>query len=182
MKDKQLFKNKWIEVKELDDWYTYWSNPQGNRGVIVLGFRRSITEPGRSQFLARIENTPCHDRHGLRFRTSLSGMVDGSLGLLDTAMKELKEESGYSVTVDRLVNLGWVYLTKNSDYELHLFGADLNGLEQGEIIGDGSRGEDGASVEWVRSHDILNMHEAAMTMAMVKLHQLAHVNLSLDLL
>lgn len=154
--DQILCGNEWIELRLKDGWYSYAHQPKGD-GVSVLGYKkvRDIysVEDGY-MFLARQEHTP---PHGVGFRrTSLTGTIEAGYDPMQTAIKELKEESGYSVEdFKRWIYFGWAYPMKSTDYKLHLFAVDLTDLEAGKIEGDGTLGEVGATVEWVAEKDIL---------------------------
>lgn len=149
MSDKLLWKNKWLEVYERDEWYTFVHSPK--EGVSVLGYRTNgKTSIENYDFLIRKEHTPCHGK-GLRL-TSLTGTIEEGDTPLKTAKKELLEESGYKAEESEFKYHGWTYLTKFSDFKSYLFSICLDGKEQGEIVGDGTKGEVDADVMWVDIH------------------------------
>ncbi len=162
-RDKVLWENEWLRVKERDGWYTYYSQVKGNEGVAILGFNSL-----NNHVLVRYEHTPCHG-DGLRM-TSLTGMRDKpGESRKATAIRELREESGYVVKERSLLSLGSVYCSKASDYKLYLFAVDLLGHTQGPIIGDGTRGEKDATVEWVPANVALNAEAPSIAASIARL-------------
>lgn len=165
--EKILFKNKWIEIYEKDDWYTCY---RSKHGVAVLGFRMMESEP---EILVRLENTPCHD-DGPRIEnlnmTSLTGMIEDDLNAVHTAKRELLEESGYDVPVDELKFLGWVYPSKMSDNKIYLFAVDLGQhVPVSAPKGDGSQGEDGGRCIWVSMKVALQLPSPIISACIAKL-------------
>ena len=167
--DEVLYKDKWIELRKKDDWYTYAHNVVGD-GVAVLGFRRTPSGiPGVCiwEVMVRSEHTP---PHGEGFRlTSLTGSIEHGLSPLETAAKELKEESGYEINSDSIIDLGWVYPSKFSDYRQYLYAVDLTGLPQGRIEGDGTEGEKGASVGWFSVDFALEVNDPSISASIARL-------------
>jgi acetyl-CoA carboxylase carboxyl transferase subunit beta len=62
--------------------------------------------------------------------------------LEETALREIKEETGLDVVIGNEVWVATVALSKDSDYEIHAFAADITG---GEL----AAGDDAADVRWV---------------------------------
>lgn len=171
MAQKVLWANKWMSVVQQDGWYTFVRSNAGD-GVSVLGYRKdpnknSFETADDYQYLIRIESTPCHGP-GLR-STSLTGTIEGDLDHLETAQKELLEESGYSALPEELQYLGWVYPSKFSDYVQYLYAVDLTGKPQGEILGDGTLGEKDATVQWVSLASALRVHDPSVSAIIVRL-------------
>ena len=159
---KMLWQNEWMEIREIDGWYTMAHNTKGD-GVAVLGYDKDS-----SKILVRTEHNPAHGE-GFR-RTSLTGTIEGGITLLETAVKELKEESGYEADPSEFTELGVVFPSKFSDYRLYLFAVDLTGKQQGAIEGDGTEGEAGADVEWVAvTEAIRTVDDPSMCACILKL-------------
>lgn len=154
-----LFKNKWVEVHELvteKGTYVYshsaWCNGQG---VAVLPFK---IEDNQLYLLGRYEICPAHS-NTFDLCSITGGMdVEGESPAF-TAKRELLEEGGYSVPVEKLIYLGEVKPSKQSDNIQHLFVVDITGKTQGEIIGDGTFGEEGAYVEWITPEQLSNAQD-----------------------
>lgn len=161
VKRKKLWGNKWLEVIEHDGWFTAAHNTHGD-GVSVLG-----VDFDEGKFLIRVEHNPAHDPGFIK--TALTGSIEGGLTALQTAVKELKEESGYVAEENRFRYLDWVYPSKFSDYKLHLFAVDLSGLKQGRIDGDGTRGEAGAYVEWHELESALQIRDPSVAAIIARL-------------
>lgn len=148
MTAETLWKDKWLQVFKYDGYYT--GVKCTNDGVMVLGYQGE-------KVLVRVEKRPCHGP-GL-LRQAVTGALDMNLPATQTAAKELLEETGYNVHHLRLQPIGWVYASNFSETKIDMFVVDLEGLEQGEIIGDGSSGEDGAGAEWMYWKDAMKLND-----------------------
>lgn len=166
-KKEVLWENEWLEVQMIDDWYTSTHNAKGD-GVAVLGLRKG-EDDSMTEVLVRMEHTPCHGE-GLR-PTSLTGTIEHGLNAIETAVKELKEESGYDAKPEEFTELGWVYPSKFSDYKQYLYAVDLTGKEQGDIEGDGTIGEKDAHVEWKTAEEALEANTPVIGCILCKLAQ-----------
>ena len=83
-------------------------------------------------------------RRGDYSKTLVTGRAEGEdPDVLSTAMRELKEESGYDVTdPDRWYYLGMMTTSKLVDQELPCFAVDVTDIEIGEAEGDGTESEE----------------------------------------
>jgi len=167
--EKSLFKNKWIEVVEMDDWYTV-HKPTYN-GVSVL-----VYDELRDLVLMRYEHTPPHGP-GVR-ATSITGMIDGFPELLDeqtrafyTAQKELWEEAGLELaSIGELQFLGTAFPGKGSPHLVYLFALrwdSARGLA--EPTGDGTKGEVGAYVKWMTRKEAVQSDNLIVAASVAKL-------------
>jgi len=152
---KTLYKNDWLELKELKipntpiNGYVF-SHEKRCKGKIVsiLPFRKV---DGKTQFLLRKEPVPCWEE--MNFLTvSITGGVENE-DPRETALHELKEEGGYEIDDSQLIDLGTSYGTKSSDTVYHLYSADLSKIPRGDAEGDGSEIEDQSYCEWKDSID-----------------------------
>lgn len=164
LKDIPLWSNEWMEVLLKDGWYTFMRTKKGD-GVCVLGYR---FVNGRPEYLVRVEHCPCHTE--TLDRTSLTGGIESGSTPLETAVKELKEESGYVVDAEDMIDLGWMFPTKQSSDKVYLFAVDLHDKPCGEVINDGSKGEEGAYCIWLNETETLAIPQAGIGMAMARLH------------
>lgn len=174
MSRRVLWENGWIRVVEIDGWYTCTELCVDGRktdGVLVIGLRMELSQP---EFLVRMEHTPCHGE-GLNL-TSITGNIDEGETPGQAAVRELLEESGYSAQESRMKYLGWVYPSKASDYKQHLFAVDLTGLPQGDIVGDGTKGEEGAYSMWVKFDDAIGVRSGSYGNALFR--AMSHPNFS----
>lgn len=153
-KIETLYKTKWLSLKKMtlesvDVEYIYVHSEASNgQAVAVLPFRTKEEGSSEIEFLVRNEIVPPWTLD--RSLCSLTGMHEGG-SYLETAKRELKEESGYEIEIDELIELGLVHNSKASDTEIHLFAVDLTGKEEGEVEGDGSILEALGTYDWVPS-------------------------------
>jgi len=158
--DKILFENKWVQLKERDGWYTFSHNTRGD-GVSVLLFDSQTKE-----IVIRFENTP---PHGGFNKTALTGTIEDGYTAKGTAVKEVLEEAGVTITEDELIYLGWVYPSKFSDFKQYLFAVDIAGKAFGAIEGDGTEGERDATVMSVSIDEALFINESSISACIARL-------------
>lgn len=103
------------------------------------------------KFLLRFELTPCWDMDHNQV-SSITGGVESD-NPEDDAVKELKEEAGYDVDKEQLIDLGTCFNSKSSDTIIHLYSVNLTNCEKGDAEGDGSYLEDQAYCYWNNSID-----------------------------
>lgn len=151
-----LFNNQWISLHKIVDLtkgvkgYVYSHETRCDGKIVaVLPFRK--TKQG-VEYLLKSEMTPCWNinKHTL---CTITGGIDTGYAKLD-AVKEVKEETGYSIDYTELIDLGTSYASKSSDSIYELFSVDLTDKIQGEATGDGIGIEDGKSA-WVRKGKII---------------------------
>ena len=167
MSDELLFGNEWIQVKERDNWYTFMHNIKTNgKAIMVLVY--NFTDPDNLKLLARYEHNPAHPE-GTRSSkdskyemTSITGGAEPDMTLDEVAIMELREEAGLVATEDELESLGAIYPSKGSDTFVNIYAIDGSEKELGEPEGDGSKGEEGAYVEWVDAFDLLQNSNCPM--------------------
>lgn len=163
-----LFKNKWVEVHEKvteKGRYVYshsvWC---GGQGVAVLPFK---IEDGQLYLLGRYEICPAHS-NTFELCSITGGMdVEGESPVF-TAKRELLEEGGFKAKMEKFIYLGEVKPSKQSDTTQHLFVVDVTGLEQGEIVGDGTFGEDGAYCDWITPEQLSDAKDPLLHVMFVR--------------
>lgn len=160
MSDELLFENQWIQVKERDGWYTYMHNIK-SEGKAIMCLVYDFTDDEEPKLLARYEHNPVH-LDGTRSNkdpkyemTSITGSYEPDKTIEEVVIMELLEEAGLEATEDELENLGMIYASKGSDTACHLYAIDGSQKDLGEPSGDGSKGEEGAYVEWVSAKELL---------------------------
>jgi 8-oxo-dGTP pyrophosphatase MutT (NUDIX family) len=145
-----LHSTKWLELRTKNG-YVYMHSPWCNaEAVCILPFR--YTGPIFEQdieFLAIMEHRPCHGEYQQIY--SITGGCDkeGEVPVL-TAIRELREETGYEVTVDNIIPLGEIRDCKASDMLLRAYAVEItDDLIQFEREGDGSQTEKEAYPVWL---------------------------------
>jgi 8-oxo-dGTP pyrophosphatase MutT (NUDIX family) len=163
-KDKVLFENKWVTVKERElnngiQWvfaHHAWCN---GKGVAVLPYltRRyndwDINDVSYL-YLARMEICPAHSPEP-KLCAVAGGMDKPGEIPVEVAVRELYEETGYIATLGDAIYLGSVYPSKGSDTEMYLFAVDVTSLPRSKPTGDGSMIEALASTKWVNRNEAI---------------------------
>lgn len=168
--DEILHANEWLSLRVTRDpgagvngyVYSHESSCSG-RKVAVLPYRR--TDHG-NQYLVKSEVTPCWS-----YEHVLSAITGGYEGgdIVDDAVRELLEETGYAITPDELIALGEAYGTKSTDTVYSLFAVNLTAREPGEAIGDGSRLEAESPAVWVGKDELVNIKDPHVALMYLRL-------------
>lgn len=142
--DKELFSSEWLSVIDRNG-YIFAHEVKGNgKSVSVLPYRYNNDS---IEFLLRKEKCPCWGSESSL--CSVTGMIEGEEDVIETAIRELKEETGYTVTADDLIFCGTCRTNKACDTEVSLFSVDLTDKEATEAEGDGSENEAAAENLWL---------------------------------
>jgi 8-oxo-dGTP pyrophosphatase MutT (NUDIX family) len=143
--DTTLFENPWLSLCMVTSPvpYVYSHETRCNGRILaVLPFRDG---PDR-EYLVRSEVTPCWGPD-----PELSSVTGGWQGgdIEDDVVREVLEETGYTITREDLIPLGESRASKSSDTLYSLFAVNLTGRVAGIATGDGTPLEAGSSVQWV---------------------------------
>jgi len=169
LEDETLWEDEWIAVKSVDGWYTYTHSVKSEgKGVAVLGYAE---KDGQTYYLGRFENTPCH--HDGIALASLTGMVEKGDHPQETAIKELKEESGVDADLGDLQDLGITRPSKSSDTTIYLFAVRLD-YQDGKLYGegDGSKGEEGAYCMFIPRGKAVNAKDPGLATMIARFEEL----------
>lgn len=165
MDDKIVFENRFISIIDREG-YTFLHEKRANGEIIALvPFRHAVSD---YQYLSRIETCPAHSNQPNRY--SITGGMEQGNSIREMAVKELLEETGYSIVDDELIPLGQLRPTKSADTVIHLFTVDLSDKKQGNILGDGSRWENNASAEWLSFQTALDINDAVFLAGLLRLN------------
>jgi 8-oxo-dGTP pyrophosphatase MutT (NUDIX family) len=123
--------------------------------VVVMPFERDLTGLPKNLGILR-EYNPL--RRGKYSKTLITGRTeDEDPDILATAMREMKEESGYDVAdPERWCFLGFMTGSKLVDQEHPCFAVDITDLEPAEKLGDGSESERKSEFKVVTVKDALD--------------------------
>lgn len=152
-KEKTVFKSDWVSILKTepegtDDEYFYLHESRCDGKIVaVLLYKR--TGKDSWDYGVRKEVTPAW---GMKPELSaLTGGVEKGDTPDETAVKEVKEESGYEIKAADLKKLGICYGTKSTDTIYFLYSCDVTGKEPGKKTGDGSKLDTEGELIW--THD-----------------------------
>jgi hypothetical protein len=151
-KIETLCDNEWLSLKnivypERDINGYVFSHEKRCQGKIIVILPFKVEERGMIMYLLRSEVTPCwHIEKPIT--SSITGGFEKEKGLKKTVIMELKEEGGYTVKEEELIELGVCRGTKSCDTVYHLFSVNLTTKKQREAKGDGSVLEAKAKCFW----------------------------------
>lgn len=143
---------------------------QKNPSVMILPY--TTDESGNPKSLGLIsEPNPLRD--GGISLTIITGSPNiDDVDILETAKRELREESGYDVNdIERWDYLGNIKTSKIVINGNPAFGVDITGLERGEKTGDGSKSEDNSKFSLVGLNDAINLDDALVSCLFLKIFQ-----------
>ena len=146
---KVIYKNKWIELRTINNYIYCHLSDSNSKGVAILPYK---IENDQFYILGRFEKRPCHDKgYGKNgnFLTSITGSCDKK-GLDDyqIALEELIEEAGIYAKREELIDLGYSYVSKSSDNYVHLFAIDIKNHVLHSLKPDGEMEKD-SYVKWI---------------------------------
>jgi 8-oxo-dGTP pyrophosphatase MutT (NUDIX family) len=131
---KTHYKGKFLSLCETDDGFEYLHEHRLNNRELVA----CLLVSGHNTEIFGIRSEVCPPHQVGHHDASLTGGVDPGNTIIDTVCKEVKEESGYTITKDELLSLGMVYQGKMTDTRVHLYLADCTGKDQDELNLDDS--------------------------------------------
>ena len=161
MTDKILHETDFITLIDRDGWIMI--KDMTEKAVGVLPFREEL---GEIEFLARIEPIPAHKPK--KHLCALTGSVEEGERPIETAKRELYEESGYKAERP-LIDLGFVYPSKSSTTQMFLFAIDVTENIQHEAPGDGTRSEAMSTTEWLSRQKATMVPDATFCSMMARL-------------
>lgn len=163
-----LYKTPWVELmKRTSDEhgeYIYIREPWliNGQAISVFPFRRN--EKGFVEFLLRGEMADIPV-----FGTIKGGCDKEGESIVDTAVRELLEEAGYSVGASQMIPLGTARTSKLNTTTMNLFAVDLTGIEQGEVVGDGTKNEANAFVKWIPEEESWDAQDPIVHTSIIRL-------------
>jgi len=163
IKYRKLAGNKWLELRETEDGYTYVHEVRCDGRIVAV----LVYDGESSRILGRYEYTPCHHER-IKLCSITGGMDEQGENPKQTAIRELLEEAGIEATADELEDLGTVWPSKAADTVVYLFAIDGHGKELQDVIGDGTIGEEGASVKWISMEDAIRSGDAILHSLLVR--------------
>ena len=150
----ELLHTEWVSLFHLSrpadkiNRYVYSHETRCNGNIAAFVPYRYKENFSDIQVLLRYEATPCWD-YIKPVPSSFTGGVEEGETPLQTVLHELKEEAGYTVDKDKIINLGQVFGSKSSDTVYFLFGIDLTNIDQSEELISESELEKTSYNQWV---------------------------------
>lgn len=153
-----LYDDKWLQLRSIKNedkrilGYTYSHEVRCDGNIVaILPYR---IKDGIVEILFRFEATPCWEMD-INVMSSLTGGVDPGDSIEKTVIKELKEESGYVINKNELIELGTSFGIKSSDTIYHLFAVDLTDRERDQELEVENDLEEQSYCEWLPIDDAL---------------------------
>jgi 8-oxo-dGTP pyrophosphatase MutT (NUDIX family) len=164
---KILHQNDRIEVIEVGNKVGI---QQKTPSVIILPY--TTDESGNPKLLGLIsEPNPLRDG-GISLTVITGSPNDSDVDILETAKRELKEESGYDVRdIEKWDYLGNIKTSKMVVNGNPAFGVDITGIQKGEKEGDGSKNEENSKFSLVSLNDAINLDDALVSCLFLKIFQ-----------
>jgi 8-oxo-dGTP diphosphatase len=146
--DKTIFSTKWIEVKKTPKGF-YYLQRKGKNSVAVFLLRKNDTNPEEYEVLIRqqplcIDNVEIDGILSL-FPCPITGALDEAESPEEAAVREVYEESGFSVQV---LSLGKYIVGTQTNEICYIYYADVTGIEADIAQQDGSYFESISKNEW----------------------------------
>jgi 8-oxo-dGTP pyrophosphatase MutT (NUDIX family) len=139
--DEILATTKWLQIRKTMNpefgihGYQYAHKViSDGHDVAILPYR--WTDNGTIEVLLRKELTPAWKPLGYKVN-AITGGIDKGMTPKQAAIQEVKQEAGYTITEDDLIDLGTIFISKAEDTIYHLFSVDLTDFEQGDVEPDG---------------------------------------------
>lgn len=164
---KILLQNEYLEVIERDNRIGV---KQKNPSVIILPY--TTDDSGNPKELGLIsEPSPFRDG-GISLTVITGSPEDSDVDILETAKRELKEESGYEVQdIEKWDFLGNIKTSKIIINGNPAFGVDITNLEAGKKEGDGSKSEENSKFSLIKLNDAINLDDALVSCLFLKIFQ-----------
>jgi 8-oxo-dGTP pyrophosphatase MutT (NUDIX family) len=170
MSNKVFYENEWYSVVRRN---TRTGIEHKFMSVAVLPFKTDESGMLNELGLLHEYNPFREDDYTM---TLITGTVEGGdADLIDTVVRELKEEAGFTVDREdtkRFHYLGSLYMSKDDDKLLPVFAVKVNDIQQEEAIGDGSEKEEKSELKMVDVKTITESQESLALAAFFKLFQL----------
>lgn len=169
----KLFSSGWLDLMIVSvpgrgiAWeYVHQRKAINGEGVAVMPWREGGWRSGvrQIQYLQRIETIPPWSLEPVS--CAITGMRDKKgEEPLETAARELGEESGYWADPVLLRSIGTSRVSKASDTLIHMFTVNLTGVERGEQVQPEGEAELG-DARWVSYESVIGCDDPiAVTMA-----------------
>lgn len=159
----ELHHNDWVSLNHIscpkDKIINYVYSTETKCNGKIVSFVPFKNKGNGIQFLIRCEATPCWD-YVNQVPSSFTGCVEKGESPLETVIRELKEEAGYIVNQNNIINLGQVFGSKSSDTIYFLFGVDLTESQDPGIIEIENELEKSAYNVWIDINDSFEISDS----------------------
>lgn len=165
---ESLYKTKWVELmkrtSEEDGTYIYIREPWliDGQAVSILPYKHDEEE--EVKFLVRCEKAD----------VPVTGTVKGGCdkegeSTVETAVRELLEEAGYTATEEDMIELGTARSSKLNTTTMNLFAVDVTELPYQEPTGDGTLNESNAYCKWIGYKELIESQDPMVHASFLRL-------------
>lgn len=115
----------WLTVKEHDGYF--FSERKGMDSIAIVPCR--MVGEGVEVYIHE-EVCPAHLHYRKTNQGAIGGSIDKDLSPIEIAKRELREEAGFDCSIDKIVSMGIMFASTQSNENVHLFIADVTGITQ----------------------------------------------------
>lgn len=136
-----------FKVRVVNDWYVYGER-LGKDSIAFILFDENA-EDGKHYALINERKPAMNARYDREvfMTTAFGGSNDSDHSFEEITQKEVKEESGYSVDLNRITSLGSVLVSTQMNQMCYLYMVNVTDLQKGER--ELGMGEQGSEVIWM---------------------------------
>ena len=164
--EKIIFKTNWISILETEKGFQYLRRKGKNSVAIFLVRDGKLGQ----EALIRYQPLPIQNNDDSLFPCPITGSIDEGESPINTAIREVLEESGYDIR-DNIVNLGKYVVGTQTDEIVHMFYADVNNKINATPENDGGYHESISKNIWEPLSNLKNYQYSACQIMYYKLNE-----------
>jgi 8-oxo-dGTP pyrophosphatase MutT (NUDIX family) len=169
-----LYKTKWVELmqreSEENGTYIYIQEPWliDAKSVSILPYFYS--DSGKIMYLLR------HEHADIPVTGTVKGGCDKEgESPMETAIRELQEETGYFADEFDMIYLGTARSSKLNTTTMHLYAVNIMPLRYEKPLGDGTLNEANAYCEWVSEEKAIDSQDPMIHVSIMRLMKMCEL-------